>query len=64
MKMFFPAKMISAVLAAMILMGVSATAQETAIPIPQGSDVVVWIRGDQVASDPDLKASVLRNRAV
>ncbi len=62
--MFLSAKIIPAIMAAVILMSVSATAQETAIPIPQGSDVVIWMRGDQVASDPDLKASVLRNRAV
>jgi hypothetical protein len=34
------------------------------IPIPQNTDVVIWLKSSQIASDPSLKSLLLENQAV
>jgi hypothetical protein len=56
-----------AILIIFILLCSSAVAlaqQTAATPIPAGAQIVLWMRADQIAQDPDLRASVLENSAV
>jgi hypothetical protein len=48
-----------------VLQTMSVSAQQTAsAPIPSGAQIVLWMRANQVAQDPDLRATLLNNNAV